>query len=322
MTVVHQRSCDIAGDPLAYWQDVVCDLFVPLDCNSAPNHSFAWECVSDGMGDLRLVEMSVTPHRVSHTREHIRRSTNAYFILSQQVGGAGAVFQDGREAVLRPGDLALYDSTRPYELRFAEPMRQRIVRIPQHLMINRLAQVEQLTARPVRTESPLGHLCSDFITSSFAVIGRSAAAGSTVSGTLLDLLCAALREGYASERLESAVSAHVLRRRIAQYIDANLSDPDLSVERIAQAMRLSSRYIHMLMKEVDSTPGRLIWSRRLERCAQALADPANASVPVAQIAYAWGYKDAAHFTRSFRSRFDMAPGDYRRRALETAGKRD
>jgi len=316
MTAVRMKSSDIQGDPLAYWQDVVCDLFVPLSCSSAAGRSFDWEFVSDGMSDLRLVEMSVTPHRVSHTREHVRRSADAYFILSQHVGGTGVIVQDGREAVLQPGDLALYDSTRPYDLRFAGSMHQRIVRFPQRLLSDRLANAERFTAQPVRAQTPLGRLCSDFVTSSFGVIGRAGSAGRTVRDTLIDLLCAALRENDLSARLDSAVSADVLRRRIIRYVETNLSDPDLNVERIARAMRISARYVHMLMKDIESTPGRLIWSLRLDRCAQALSDPANAAIPVAQIAYAWGYKDAAHFARSFRSRFDMSPGDYRRRAMD------
>ncbi|WP_164975604.1 helix-turn-helix domain-containing protein [Sphingobium fluviale] len=316
MTAVRMRSSDIKGNPLAYWQDVVCDLFVPLTCNAAESRSFDWEFVSDGISDLRLVEMRVTPHHVSHTREHVRRSADAYFILSQHVNGTGVVVQDGREAALQPGDLALYDSTRPYDLRFAGSMHQRIVRIPQRLLSDRLAHAERFTARPVRAQTPIGRLCSDFVTSSFGIIGHAGSVGTTVRDTLIDLLCAALRENTLSTRLDSAVSADVLRRRIIRYVETNLSDPDLNVEQIAGAMRMSARYVHMLMREMDSTPGRLIWSLRLDRCAQALSDPANAAIPVAQIAYAWGYKDAAHFARSFRSRFDISPGDYRRRALD------
>jgi AraC-like DNA-binding protein len=304
-------SLQVEGDPLAYWQDVVCDLFVPLSCSNSPDSRFSWQFASESLGDLRLVDMTVTPHLVRHTREHVNRSAEPYFILSQQVSGPGVIVQDSREAVLEPGDMALYDSTRSYELRFAGPMRQRIVRIPQHLITDKLTNVERLTARPVRAHTPIGSLCSNFITSSFELMGQLGSAGPTVSNTLTDLLSAALREGNAEARLDDAVSARVLRRRVLQYIETNLSDPELDVEQIAQAMRLSSRYIHMLMKDVGSTPANLIWSRRLERCAEALSDPDTAAVPVSQIAYTWGYKDAAHFTRSFKSRYGISPREFR-----------
>lgn len=313
MTATQMKSAEVDGDPLAYWQDVVCDLFVPLACSSSSDSGFAWQFASEGLGDLRLVDMTVTPHLVRHTRQHVTKSADAFFILSQQVSGPGVIVQDNREAILEPGDLALYDSTRPYELRFAGPMRQRIVRIPQYLITDKLTNVERLTARPVRAHTPLGSLCSNFITSSFELMGQLGAAGPTVSNTLTDLLSAALREGEAEARLDEAISARVLRRRVLHYIETNLSDPELNIEQIARAMRLSSRYIHMLMKDVGSTPANLIWSRRLERCAEALSDPDSSLIPVSQIAYAWGYKDAAHFTRSFRSRYGISPSEFRAR---------
>jgi AraC family transcriptional regulator, positive regulator of tynA and feaB len=140
-----------------------------------------------------------------------------------------------------------------------------------------------------------------------------ALAAPTVSGTLTDLLSAALRHGDTDAHLDVAVSSRVLRRRMLRYIETNLSDPELNVERIAAAFRLSTRYVHRLMKEVDATPGNLIWSRRLERCADALLTPSNAAVPISQIAYAWGYKDAAHFTRSFKLRYGISPRAFRAR---------
>ncbi|MBL0925591.1 MAG: helix-turn-helix domain-containing protein [Sphingomonadaceae bacterium] len=313
LAVTQLKSSEVDGDALAYWQDVVCDLFVPLSCSTPSESRFGWSFASEGLGDLRFVDMTVTPHLVRHTRQHVGKSSEPYFILSQQVSGPGVIVQDSREAVLEPGDLALYDSTRAYELRFAGPMRQRIVRIPQHLITDKLTNVERLTARPVRAHTPLGSLCSNFITSSFELMGQLGSAGPTVSNTLTDLLSAALRDGENEARLDDAVSARVLRRRVLAYIEHNLSDPELNVEQIAQAMRLSSRYIHMLMKGVGTTPATLIWSRRLERCAEALSDPDMASVPVSQVAYAWGYKDAAHFTRSFKTRFGISPREFRAR---------
>ena len=32
--------------------------------------------------------------------------------------GVGGVVQDGRETLIRPGEFAIYDTTRPYELQF------------------------------------------------------------------------------------------------------------------------------------------------------------------------------------------------------------
>ncbi len=46
-----------------------------------------------------------------------------------QVTGSSMVVQDGREAVLRPGDMAPYDTTRPYTLVNENGIHQHFFRI-------------------------------------------------------------------------------------------------------------------------------------------------------------------------------------------------
>ena len=57
------------------------------------------------------------------------------------------------------------------------------------------------------------------------------------------------------------------------------------------------------------TADRWIWHQRLLRCREALA--AADGTPVSQIAYRWGFSDAAHFSRAFRRAFGTAPRDFR-----------
>jgi AraC-like DNA-binding protein len=54
--------------------------------------------------------------------------------------------------------------------------------------------------------------------------------------------------------------------------------------------------------------------RRLEECAKQIRNPAWAGHTLTEIAFAWGFNSAAHFTRSFHERFGMTPRDYRRTA--------
>jgi AraC-like DNA-binding protein len=42
-----------------------------------------------------------------------------------------------------------------------------------------------------------------------------------------------------------------------------------------------------------------------------LADPAERDRSVSEIAYHWGFNDAAHFSRTFKARFGMSPRDAR-----------
>jgi AraC-like DNA-binding protein len=54
----------------------------------------------------------------------------------------------------------------------------------------------------------------------------------------------------------------------------------------------------------------LIWKRRLDHAVRLLSDPAERR-PVSQIAEACGFSSDAHFSRSFRRVFGMAPSEWR-----------
>lgn len=51
--------------------------------------------------------------------------------------------------------------------------------------------------------------------------------------------------------------------------------------------------------------------RRLARCAADLRDGSQDHLPITEIAFRWGFSDAAHFSRAFKQQFGVAPRDYR-----------
>ena len=58
-----------------------------------------------------------------------------------------------------------------------------------------------------------------------------------------------------------------------------------------------------------------IKARRLKQCYDALADPHKPIRSIAELAYRWGFSDQAHFSRSFKTRYNMTPGQVRAQAL-------
>jgi AraC family transcriptional regulator, positive regulator of tynA and feaB len=80
---------------------------------------------------------------------------------------------------------------------------------------------------------------------------------------------------------------------------------------VANGVRLSRRYINKLFEAEQTSLGRYIWRRRLERCAAKLRDPAFAHVDISVIALEHGFNDLSHFSRAFRIQFGAAPRAYR-----------
>ncbi len=100
--------------------------------------------------------------------------------------------------------------------------------------------------------------------------------------------------------------------RICHSIDQQLSDAELSLKSITEQQRVSSRYVQKLFEDAGMSFTGYVRDRRLERCRRELMSAAHRRMSVSEICFRWGFNDAAHFSRSFRAKFNMTPRDCRR----------
>ena len=63
------------------------------------------------------------------------------------------VFQDGREAIVSAGQFVIYDTTRPYELRFDDSFSQTIFQMPRKLLQQRIGSFDALDRDHIRRRS-------------------------------------------------------------------------------------------------------------------------------------------------------------------------
>lgn len=108
-----------------------------------------------------------------------------------------------------------------------------------------------------------------------------------------------------------------LRRRILRALEEQLHDPLLAVQRFAESQGLSVRAVQKLLLDEGRSFSQHIRQRRLDRAAEALADPAQSAITVAEIGFRVGFTDPAHFSRAFRHHHGVAPNVYRADALAT-----
>jgi transcriptional regulator GlxA family with amidase domain len=92
-----------------------------------------------------------------------------------------------------------------------------------------------------------------------------------------------------------------------------IADPDLDIEALAQAQRVSVRSLQRAFASAGTGVMRWLRDERLARCAAALADPSWRTRGIADIALAHGFRDVPAFGRSFKARFGQAPGEWRLR---------
>lgn len=298
---------------LSYWTDAVCDTYVQLGCD-VPNDR------KDIRGEIRLAQLATlglsrvtaTSQWVRRTPDRIARSTEDYFIVSIQSAGTGRIVQDGRQALLKPGDFALYDSTRPYELIFDNDFQQYVLRLPGAILRSRLKGTEMLTARAVSGERGAGHLMMSMIRLLAADLETlEPVSVAAVAESVEHILIAGLSTlPGASEPAVPALTA-LHREQIKAHVRAHLRDPRLCVAGIAAHLRLSPSTVHRAFAGEPESISGWIWTQRLDGAKRDLCDPAHDARSVSEIAFGWGFNDAAHFSRAFRDRFGCSPRELR-----------
>lgn len=119
----------------------------------------------------------------------------------------------------------------------------------------------------------------------------------------------AQRPGHAEPTQSMAISPQRLRR-VLDYIEASLSERNLSLAEIASVAHLSPFHFSRAFKSVTGTaPHRFVVERRVDRAKALLTDP---DISLAEIAAAVGFANQAHFSTMFRRLTGMSPRQYRR----------
>jgi AraC-like DNA-binding protein len=92
---------------------------------------------------------------------------------------------------------------------------------------------------------------------------------------------------------------------------AELRDPTLRPQTVAQRQGVSLRLLQRLFSAHGECLADFILEQRLQRCAEALRDPSKERRTITEIALSWGFGDSAGFSRAFRRRFGTTPRDWR-----------
>ncbi len=301
------------GQRLAFWTDMVCGVYVQLQCDAAGGRSdIQGHIAVESLASLQLSRVSATPQMVRRTAAMVGRAGEDYFLVSIQTEGEGVVHQDGRSAHLAPGDFALYDSTRPYTLQFDEPFQQVVLRLPRPILHTALRDTHRLTAHTVSGQRGAGHLMINMIRTLATDIDTLApASAAAVAESVTQILVAGLA-GLPQARHQPLSHLRAYHReRIKHCVREHLHEPGFGVADIALRLRVSPSTLHRAWAGEACALGDWIWAQRLDAARRDLCDPGFAARSVSEIAFGWGFNDAAHFSRAFRLRFGCSPREMR-----------
>jgi AraC-like DNA-binding protein len=295
------------------WDSVV---RVEIEHHPDPRRIAAYGAISD-VGDLNVCSVRSNATTVRRTPRLVHDDLPPSVFIGLQVSGSSMVVQGDREAVLRPGDVALYDSTAPYTLVNEDGIHQHFFRIRQQDIALPADAIRALTAVPLRRDDPVVDLASVYLQRLAGhLLHAQADLAAALSQPSIDLVRAAVMTRLpdvpaAREPLEATLEC-----RILEYVRAHLGEHDLSAARIAHELHISVRYLYAVLARSDISLGDWIREHRLEECRKDLARPAAASTPILAIARRWGFVNASHFGQAFKRTYGMSPREWRDRRLK------
>lgn len=314
MTLSYSTATTDGISQLDYWRDVVCATFVQLELEPPPqcHGRFRGQVVAQDLDCVQLATVTADPHAVVRTPAAIRRSGEDDFFVNLATAGRLTMTQDGREALLRPGDFTVYDSSRPCRISGLGRFELIVVKVARQIFLAHCPLPRDATATVVRGDRGAGALVAPFLR---ALAAQAASLPPEVvprvGGNVLELLGTALtgEAGGASPRPAPRPGQ---LQRARRYILNHLAEPGLSPAIVAAALGVSVRYLQQMFHAEGTSPLRWVQELRLAQAARLLSDPGRDGLTITDIAFGVGFTDTSHFTRSFKLRYGTGPRDYRR----------
>lgn len=300
--------------------------FIPLEfsCPDGAEGSFVSSFVTREMGALRLTEAAASssfPYIGQLRREHIPPNSPDQFVLLITRTGRARHTQFGRSDITTPGKMILLDACAPYQLQPELSLSSLHIMIPGAPLRAAVGVPEEYCGIAIDAAQGLNAMFRDFLHGLWREFDHvNDEQKELLSSECLNLLVASLKtiEGRARVvPLPRRDDEHF--ERALRFIDANLSDPSLGAAQVARALRLSDSRLHAIARSKGSSIGQTILDRRLERCSRALLDPRCRHRGVTQLAFDWGFKNATHFSRTFKAKFGVSPRDYRKQCGSGSG---
>lgn len=306
---------EAASDRMAYWLETVCEQILPVKIDPRNDARPRAAMATNRLGALRLRRIVGGDHVYERTEREVRQGDPDTIQIGMPRGGESILVQDGREAVLAPGDMVVYDSARPFTLVMEERFNWQVMLLPKSKLRRSEAELRNLTAVAMRGGDGLTGVVHDFLS-------RLAADAEGLEGdptrealgeNAADLIATLVQSKFGLPWGVADPEA-VLRERVRGFIQRNHADRTLDPTAIAAAHDISLRRLHQLFAGGASVMG-TVREERLEGARRDLADPRLVDRTIAQVAAAHGVANPTLFARQFKAVHGRSPTEYRLRAL-------
>jgi AraC-like DNA-binding protein len=298
MAVVFDTTAVNPQERFEYWRDAARHLFLPFRVEREDIGPFQARSWMYDLCGIKITRTVSDPTVVIRTARDIAERDPESLTVVVSLRGHTTGRQADRTSSWGPGDITLWDSSKPYMTKALGPATVLTFALPKSMLRRDAARLSTQTALPIEATSCRSGLVRPYLC--------------RLAESLLSLVPVL----YASAN--PVLPGADLLLQVKSYIEHNLSDAQLNADQVSQAHFISRRYLYRIFEAEQVGVSEWIRLRRLQQCASDLVDPARAHESVFGIALRWGFANPAHFSRCFRATYGLAPREYRDAAASHA----
>ncbi|MDT8397520.1 MAG: helix-turn-helix domain-containing protein [Pseudomonadales bacterium] len=262
------------------------------------------------LGVLTLAKTRTNAAIVNRRRDFISAGNQGRYCLVFVLDGSIVISHQLGSSELQAGHFMLMDNIHPRIMYVYQEVCLVTVNIPERNLQAIIPCPQEVVGLKMTDTNLDGTSLSEWINTTWEQVKKG----------LIDEFSPGITESF-TDRLGRIYSASCLDknsrfvRRVIEVklaIEENLGNPELTVEMLAATLRVSSRYLRSLFSQRERL-SHYILRRRLEECANQLANPLYQGVSITTIAFQWGFNCPEHFSRAFKKRYGCSPREYRKR---------
>jgi len=316
MGVVYDTRSESERDRMAYWLETVCEHIFPVQIDPRHDATPRAAMACNRLGALGLRRVVGGDHVYVRSERDVRHGDPETVQIGMPRGGGSILVQDGREAVLRPGDMVLYDSARPFTLVMEDRFNWQVFLMPKSKLRRSDAELRSLTGIRMAGGSGMAGVVYQFLSRLAADIEALEAdvSADALGENAADLIATLIQSQFGVPWGVSDPEA-VLREQVRGFLNRNQADANIKPADIAFAHGISVRRLHQLFEGSGNSVMGVLRHERLVGVRRDLADPRLLNRSIGQIACAHGLMNPTVFARIFRARYGITARSFRSSAL-------
>lgn len=239
-----------------------------------------------------------------------------WFILR----GSLQILRSSGTCVVDAAHAGILDSNAPFQVKMCCD-KSRVhesfqVIIPPDLFVTHLWEAEHCS-EAFALNTPAGHLAQSLLA---LLVEKGEQLNRKTAKSLTEILLEAIGENVGIRQNTSRRLRLPDRRMvdIEEFIEMNLTDPNLSYTKVAESCGISPRYLCHILKANGKSYSELLWRSRLPKARDLLISSATRNYSIREVAFMSGFKSAAHFSRRFKATYGRPPRKYRDAQVEGA----